>query len=98
MVNIDTSLIPVIEAPIRPEGYPENWIHPNACAFIKDNVVINVIMLEPKDNLEELFASQFGADSWIYTGKAYENGYTTQPAIGYTHDGTNFYPPVEPTE
>lgn len=98
MIILDEKLIPKIEPIVRPEGYPEHWIHPDSCVYIKDGKVINIIMLNPKDNLEELFKNQFKADSWIYTGDAYNAGYKTCPIIGYTYDGTDFYPPVEPTE
>ena len=59
-----------------------------------------MIMLNPADNLEEQFASQFKATSWIFADDAFKAGATVCPALGYTYDGTDFTAPVveEPTE
>jgi hypothetical protein len=78
----------------RYEGYPEHWVDPNSCAFIKDGTVINMIMLDPSDTLETMFANQFGADSWVYADEAFKAGATTCPVVGYTYDGTDFTAPV----
>jgi hypothetical protein len=78
----------------RYEGYPDSWSDPFSCAFIKDNKVIEMIMLNPEDKLEEEFASQFGADSWMYSDDAFKAGLTVCPAVGYTYDGTDFAAPI----
>ena len=95
MIILDENLIPNIEPSARPEGYSEQWAHPNACAFIKDGIVTHLIMLNPEDNLEENFKKQFDSDSWIYTKEAHDKGFTTAPVIGYTYDGLDFYKPEE---
>jgi hypothetical protein len=84
----------------RYEGYPEQWIDPFSCAFIKDGIVIKMIMLDPEDGLEEMFSSTFDADSWVYADAAFKAGATTCPSIGYSYDGVNFSAPIieEPTE
>lgn len=61
--------------------------------YIKDGKVVNIIAMDPKDGFESQFAD--GADSWIYAFEALEKGAKTPPAIGYTFDGVEFYPPVE---
>lgn len=78
----------------RYEGYPENWVDPYSCVFIKDNVVTHMIMLNPQDGFESNFANQFGADSWLYADDAFKAGATTSPSIGYTYDGTDFTAPI----
>jgi hypothetical protein len=57
-------------------------------------------MLDPADNLEEQFASNFGATSWIFADDAVKAGATVCPAIGYSYNGTDFAAPVieEPAE
>ena len=84
----------------RYEGYPEQWIDPFSCAFIKDGIVIKMIMLNPEDGFEEMFASNFGADSWVYADDAFKAGAKICPSVGYSYDGTDFTAPVieEPAE
>lgn len=78
----------------RYPGYPENWVDPYSCVFIKDNVVTHMIMLDPQDGVESNFVNQFGADSWLYADDAFKSGATTCPSIGYTYDGTDFTAPI----
>lgn len=78
----------------RYEGYPNHWIDPHSLIYIKDNIVVGMIMLDPTDNLEETFASQFQADSWVYAGDAVKSGAEICPAIGYTYDGKDFSAPI----
>lgn len=78
----------------RYEGYPESWIDPLSCAFIKDGVVTHLIMLDPEHLLEDQFKDQFNADSWIYADEAFKAGATTCPSVGYSYDGTDFFSPI----
>lgn len=79
----------------RYEGYPEHWIDPFSCAFIKNGVVVNMIMLDPADELEDMFRTNFNADSWVYADDAFKAGATTCPSLGYLYDGVNFTAPAK---
>jgi hypothetical protein len=76
------------------EGYPTHWVDPYSCIYIKDNVVVGMIMLDPADNIEEEFAPQFEATSWIFADDAFKAGAQVSPAIGYIYDGTDFTAPA----
>jgi hypothetical protein len=84
----------------RYEGYPDSWIDPYSCIYIKDNIVVGMIMLDPADNLEEQFAARFNATSWVYADDVFKAGAIVCPAVGYTYNGTDFTAPAveEPTE
>jgi len=75
----------------RPEGYPNNWADGHTICYIKDNVVVNMIAMNPADGFEAQFSE--GADSWVYLSDAWTAGATTCPQIGYTYDGSNFIEP-----
>jgi hypothetical protein len=51
-------------------------------------------MLDPADNIEEEFAPQFEATSWIFADDAFKAGAQVSPAIGYIYDGTDFTAPA----
>ena len=78
----------------RPEGYPEFWVDGHTICYIKDRVVVGMIALNPEDGLEEQFAKDFAATSWVYAFNAWTSGATNSPSLGYSYDGTNFTAPI----
>lgn len=79
----------------RPEGYPENWVDGHTICYLKNNVIVNMIALNPADGLEAQFSNDYGAETWVYVCDAWANGATTPPSMGYTYDGTNFIAPSQ---
>jgi hypothetical protein len=79
----------------RPEGYPEHWVDGHTLYYIKDAVVVGMLVMNPEDGFEAQFAKDFAATSWVYACDAWSAGATVPPSIGYSYDGTDFSAPVE---